>query len=201
MYIIGGELKGRRLVFTKNPKVRPMTQLVREALFNIWRDRVTDAVMLDLFCGSGSVGIEAVSRGAAHVDFVDLATREGAQNVRNIGIASRCSVFRVDALKALERAYKNGKTYDLIFVGAPYPYAHLERVLGMVDRLPLLRPDALLTVEHEKGSAFPDQFKRFGLLRAYAYGQTLITVFQAQGESASADEPPPATDTEGEKLS
>ncbi|RPJ07291.1 MAG: hypothetical protein EHM28_07650 [Spirochaetaceae bacterium] len=60
MYIIGGELKGRHLVFTKNPKVRPMTQLVREALFNIWRDQVDDADMLDLFCGSGSVGIEAL---------------------------------------------------------------------------------------------------------------------------------------------
>jgi 16S rRNA (guanine966-N2)-methyltransferase len=198
MYIIGGELKGRRLVFTKNPKVRPMTQLVREALFNIWRDRVTDAVMLDLFCGSGSVGIEAISRGAAHVDFIDLATRDVSQNIRNIGLASRCSVFRVDAVKALERAAKNGKTYDLIFVGAPYPYAHLERILGMLDRLPLLRPDALLTVEHEKGSVLPEQFKRFGLLRAYTYGQTFITVFQAHGATAAV--PPTPTDINEEEL-
>jgi 16S rRNA (guanine966-N2)-methyltransferase len=188
MYIIGGELKGRRLVFTKNPKVRPITQLVREALFNIWRDSVTDAFMLDLFCGSGAVGIEALSRGAGHVDFVDLSTREVTQNISNLGIESRCSVFRIDALKALERAVQNGKTYDLVFVGAPYPYAHLDRVLGSFDRLPLLRPDAILTVEHEKGSALPTHFMNFSLLRAYAYGQTLITLFKA-------------ADAAGEKLS
>jgi 16S rRNA (guanine966-N2)-methyltransferase len=188
MYIIGGELKGRRLVFTKNPKVRPMTQLVREALFNIWRESVTDAVMLDLFCGSGAVGIEALSRGAGHVDFVDLVTREASQNVRGLGLEARCAIFRVDALKALERAHKNGKTYSLVFVGAPYPYEHLNRVLASFDRLPLLRPDALLTVEHEKGTTLPTQFKNFSPLRDYAYGQTLITVFQAHGAPADSKE-------------
>jgi 16S rRNA (guanine966-N2)-methyltransferase len=186
MYVIGGELKGRRLVFTKNPKVRPMTQLVREALFNIWRDRVTDAVMLDLFCGSGAVGIEALSRGAGHVDFVDLNTREASRNVRDLGLGARCAIFRVDALKALERAAKKDKTYDIVFAGAPYPYEHLPQVLSLFDRLPLLRPDAVLTIEHEKGSALPTHFKNFSLLRDYAYGQTLITVFKANGMVADA---------------
>jgi 16S rRNA (guanine(966)-N(2))-methyltransferase RsmD len=194
MYIIGGELKGRRLVFTKNPKVRPMTQLVREALFNIWRDHVTDAVMLDLFCGSGSVGIEAISRGAGHVDFVDLSINEVKQNANTFGIEARCSIFRIDALKALDRAVQNGKTYDLVFVGAPYPYPHLAKVLESFDRMPLLRPGAILTVEHEKGSELPTQFNTFNLLRAYSYGQTLITLFQAN--SALTE-----NDGAGEKLS
>ncbi len=186
MYVIGGELKGRRLVFVKNPKVRPMTQLVRESLFNIWRDHVQGAAVLDLFCGSGAVGIEALSRGAGRVDFVDLSVREASQNVRALGLESRCSIFRVDALKALERAAKNGKSYDLVFVGAPYPYEHLGRVIESFDRLPLLRPGALLTVEHEKGTSLPERFATFALLRGYAYGQTLITVFRANEANTGA---------------
>jgi len=179
MHIIAGELKGRSLVFTKNPKVRPMTQLVREALFNIWRDHVADAVMLDLFCGSGSVGIEAISRGAGHVDFIDLSIREVTQNIRDLGTDANCSVFRIDALKGLERAAQNNKTYDLVFVGAPYPYEHLDLVLKSFDRLPLLRPGAILTIEHERVTALPTDFMNFSFLRTYTYGQTLITLFKA----------------------
>lgn len=177
MHIIGGELKGRRLVFTKNPHVRPMTQLVREALFNIWRDRVTHAFMLDLFCGSGAVGIEAISRGAAHVDFVDLSVHEVKQNLSNLSLEPKASVFRIDAQKALVKAAKNNKRYDLIFVGAPYPYAQLDLILKSINRLQLLNPDAVLTVEHEKGSVLPSQLTNICFKRTYPYGQTLITLF------------------------
>lgn len=179
---MAGSLKGAELQFTKTPGVRPATQKVREAVFDILQDRVVDARMLDLFCGSGSVGIEALSRGASHVDFVDLATRDVSANLKRLDVSHRASVYRTDARKAVAAAARRGKHYEVIFVGAPYPYPHTEAVVADIAREAILAGSGVLLVEHERSREMSPRAGSLELRRGYTYGQTSLSLYQ-HGES------------------
>jgi 16S rRNA (guanine966-N2)-methyltransferase len=177
MRIIAGKLKGRKLFFVQNKCVRPMTQKVREAIFDILRDRIQGTTMLDLFCGSGSVGIEALSRGAVWVDFVDLDVRTVIRNVNALGIDGSVGIYRRDALKAPQWLRKEGKSYGFVFVGAPYGYERTGEILSVIGDSRLLEPDGLLMVEHRKGLGFPDALGGMAKRKTYRYGQTLLTTY------------------------
>jgi 16S rRNA (guanine(966)-N(2))-methyltransferase RsmD len=177
MNIIAGKLKGKKLFFVQNRCVRPMTQKVREAIFDILRDRIEGTTMLDLFCGSGSVGIEALSRGAARVDFVDLDVRTVIRNVNALGIDSSAAIYRRDALKVPQWLQKEGKAYGFIFIGAPYDYDKTKEILSLIGDSRLLKPGGLLMVEHRKGTDFPEALGGMAKRKIYRYGQTLLTTY------------------------
>jgi 16S rRNA (guanine966-N2)-methyltransferase len=179
MIVIGGKFKGKRLNFIQNKKVRPMTQKVREAIFDILQFRIDGVSMLDLFCGSGAVGIEALSRGAAHVDFIDVNTNSVGKNVEHLGIGSMANIYRRDALKALDIMHKLKKGYDFIFIGAPYDYSNTEEILCRIDEYNILNPNGFLMLEHRKGAAFPPDFNHFGEKKKYTYGQTIIILHES----------------------
>ena len=130
MRIVAGELGGRRL--TSPPAaadVRPTPDRVREAIFSILDD-VGDKRVLDLYCGTGALGIEAISRGATAGVFVDRDVELVRRNVEGLGIADRCEVVRAGALRFLRRP---GPTFDLIFCDPPYRLA--DRLEGDLARL------------------------------------------------------------------
>jgi len=189
MRVIAGELKGRKLFFVQNRNVRPMTQKVKEAVFGILQDRIAGVEMLDLFCGSGGVGIEALSRGAARVDFLDLDVRTVARNVEALGIADRAGIHRRDALRGLRWLAAQGRSYGFIFVGAPYGYPEVAGVLRGIDETGLLGPGGVLMNEHRRGAAFPSAFPSFHESRQYQYGQTAITLYEAVLDEPSGEEP------------
>jgi 16S rRNA (guanine(966)-N(2))-methyltransferase RsmD len=184
MRVMAGSLKGAELQFTKSPDVRPATQKVREAVFDILQDRVVGARMLDLFCGSGSVGIEALSRGASHVDFVDLVTRDVSANLRRIDITGKASVYRTDARKAIAAAARRGKQYDIVFIGAPYPYPHTEAVISEIGKKEILAASGVLLVEHDRSREMSRRAAALELRRAYSYGQTAMSLYQYGEEHA-----------------
>ena len=145
--------------------------------------------MLDLFCGSGSVGIEALSRGSIHVDFVDLDVRTVVRNVRALGVDSSVNIYRRDALKAPRWLQKEGKSYGFIFIGPPYEYPKTEEVLTLIDNRRLLEPGGSLMVEHRKGTDFPGELESLERKKTYHYGQTLISLYEygnTAGEHGSA---------------
>ena len=119
MRVIAGELGGRQLRAPRSGGVRPTADRVREALFSILGD-IEGSVALDLYCGTGALGIEAISRGAAAVTFVDTDVRPAADNVEALGIEDRAELIRSDALRFLER--ETG-SFDLIFCDPPYSSA------------------------------------------------------------------------------
>lgn len=180
MHIVGGRFKGHPLFFTNNPKVRPMTQMVREAIFNILQGRIVGDRVLDLFCGSGGVGLEALSRGAKSVDFVDLNPAMTRRNIEKLGVQDETRVFRLDVFKALTQFASEGGQYDFLFVGAPYEYPRTDEVIVKLDELNLMAPDGLLMVEHRRNRTFAPDYEHFTEDKVHTYGQTIITRYRAK---------------------
>jgi 16S rRNA (guanine966-N2)-methyltransferase len=120
--VAGGELRGRRLAVPKGSAVRPTTERVREAVFSILGD-ITGLRVLDLFCGSGALGIEAVSRGAAEATLVDTQPATAQRNVDELGLGERIEVVRADARRFLGREPE--REYDLVLCDPPYKLADL----------------------------------------------------------------------------
>jgi len=122
MRIIAGELRGQRLVVPKGWKVRPTSDRVREAVFSVLGEQVEGACVLDLYCGTGALAIEALSRGAASATLVDRDTRPALGNVERLGLRERAELVRADAARWLEGA-AGEQAFDLVFVDAPYRLA------------------------------------------------------------------------------
>ena len=182
MRVIAGELKGQRLVAPRGWKVRPTSDRVREAIFSALGDRVVGARVLDLYCGTGALAIEALSRGAASAVLVDRDTRPALGNVQRLGLEEAADLVRADAGRWLEQvstASAAGK-FDLVFVDAPYRLA--DRVAENLDtHLPhLLAPGGRAVVE--SGARRPLRLDSLEPLRQRRYGAADVTVYAETGE-------------------
>jgi len=149
MRVIAGSAKGRKLESVPGDAVRPITDRAKEALFSILGDEVLDMRVLDLFGGTGSVGIEALSRGAAHVTFIEryaLALKAIGHNLQHTRLADRAHVVRGDAFKYLRR--QNIGPFDLIYVAPPQYKGLWLDALKIIDARPeLLTPDGQVIVQ------------------------------------------------------
>jgi len=146
MRIIGGRLKGREVEAPRGVLSRPPLSIIRESVFNILGQSVEGKRVLDLFAGSGSLGIEAISRGAAEVQFVDSARRCAdmiERNTRGLGIADACRIARQDAAEFV-RTCKDGP-FDLVFVDPPFLSGRAEEVLAALAATSLVS-DATVTI-------------------------------------------------------
>ena len=167
MRIIAGELRGRRLRTLDGLKIRPTSDRLRETLFNILAPRITDARFLDLCAGSGAVGIEAISRGASSVVFIESSRRAAAlieENLEHCGIAARAHVHNRDALAALKLLGSKGVQFDIIYFDPPYESHIYSPVLELIAKTSLLARDGVLVAEH-RGSAILNP--GYGDLRPY----------------------------------
>jgi 16S rRNA (guanine966-N2)-methyltransferase len=171
MRIVAGELGGRRLASPPRrlAAVRPTADRVREALFSILGG-VSGATVLDLFCGTGALAIEALSRGAAHATMVDTHTSLARRNVADLELGGRCEIVRGDALRYLRR---EGRRFDLIFCDPPYRLA--DRLEGELDSLVpgRLAEDGRLITE---SAAHRPLRLSLPLLTQRRYGDTMIRV-------------------------
>ena len=175
MRVIAGELRGRRLVAPRGWRVRPTSDRVREAIFSSLGD-VSGAKVLDLYCGTGALGIEALSRGATHATLVDHDTRPALGNVEKLGLRDRVELLRADAADWLERA--EGR-FDLVFVDAPYRLA--DRVGPRIDsQLARLLADGARVVL-ESAARKPLRLESLERRRERRYGGTLVTVYAVPG--------------------
>jgi 16S rRNA (guanine(966)-N(2))-methyltransferase RsmD len=137
MRVIAGVAKGRILKAVPGETTRPITDRTKEALFSILGSWIIQARVLDLFSGTGAVGIEALSRGASHVTFIEnnpAATRIIGENLRLTGLAERALVKRVDVFKFLEHAPPQGQPYDLIYIAPPQYRQLWLKTIKMIDR-------------------------------------------------------------------
>lgn len=181
--IIAGDFGRRRLRVPAGRDVRPTADRVREAVFAALGTRWSGVRVLDLFAGSGALGLEALSRGAAHATFVDhdrraIATIEA--NVAALAVAQRCRIIArpvSDALRALGRETPRPR-FDLAFLDPPYASDAVERTLPVLAASGLLTDDARLVVETDTSS--PPSAERAGLVleRARPFGDTLVSVFR-----------------------
>ncbi len=161
MRIVAGEYGGRRLVAPADARVRPTADRVREAWMSILAAELPDARVLDLFAGSGALGLEALSRGAAHADFVerhDKSLRALAANIDALGLAAQATVHRGDAERFAERLAAGA--YDVAFADPPYTIDYASRLVALFRRTPFAR---ILSVEHRADvTVAGDETRRYG---------------------------------------
>lgn len=179
MRIITGKARGLHLHVPKNYDVRPTADRVKESLFNIIGTRVFGARALDLFAGSGNLGLEAWSRGAAEVWFVDNS-RTSLQlvesNIKKCRAEADCKVLKCDAEASLGLLSRQGQMFDLIFVDPPYNHGWVQKVLCRLTAAPVLSETGWLIAEHsvhdEIEPALPEGYEVF---RRQKYGETHLT--------------------------
>lgn len=161
MRIVAGRFGGRRLVVPKDSRVRPTADRVREAWMSILAPALPNARVADLYAGSGALGLEALSRGARSVDFVELAPGSLAAlraNIAALGVDSEARVHRADALRFAGRLEPGA--YDVALADPPYTTDAAERLVALFRRRPFAR---ILSVEHRADLALPgDDTRRYG---------------------------------------
>jgi 16S rRNA (guanine966-N2)-methyltransferase len=185
MRVIAGSLKGRRLLGPRRSDLRPTSDQVKEALFSIAGAWIPNAAVLDLYAGTGAIGIEALSRGARRVTFVEsdpAALRLLRANLARCALSHGVGIHAGRVGKFLRhRASWNGP-YDVVF--ADPPYASEEELIGLANWLDegLVADDAIAIVEHASKTPVPEMLGPLIRIRSYRYGDTSLTLYRRQGE-------------------
>lgn len=169
-----------------NESIRATYDRVRENVFNLIGARVEEAAVLDLFAGSGCIGIEAISRGAADVVFIDQgpeALKLIRKNTGRLGVGAQCSIIKADVLKFLKRPNKNRK-FDLIYIDPPYRSDLFDKTLELIAKNDWLSEEGLVIGEHGKPGRPPEADRAGGLEKVDTrkYGRSWLTLWEWAGE-------------------
>ncbi len=181
MRIIGGNLKGRKLHPIKGLKIRPTSDYLRESIFNILAGHVQDAVVLDLFAGTGGLGIEALSRGASSAVFVDKhrqAIEAVAANVSACSLQERCTIIRKDILRGQGFLRLPDKTFDLVFVDPPYDRGFVNRTLHLLSSSGCMVVGALVVTEHSVRETVAEKTNGLSKIDQRRHGKTFVSFYE-----------------------
>ena len=179
MRVITGTARGRKLKALPGLDTRPTADQVKESLFNIIQFDIEGRRALDLFAGTGQLGIEALSRGAAFCDFVDVnpaAVKVVRENLQATGLSGRASVTQRDFRAFLQGA--RGKKYDLVFLDPPYAQNALERALEVIAAIDIVSECGIIVCESPAGKVLPELEAPYGRGRDYRYGKTRLTLYR-----------------------
>ena len=185
MRVITGTARGRRLKELQGMETRPTTDKVKESLFSIIQFDIEGRRVLDLFAGTGQLGIEALSRGAAEAVFVDRrpdAVRLVQENLALCGFTDRARVKSGDALAYL----KSGETFDLIFLDPPYAADLLEQALTAIASIDICREHGIIVAESAADKVLPELPAPYRLYREYRYGKIRLSVYHRSGNEDEA---------------
>lgn len=189
MRVIAGTYRGRRLRGPQGTALRPTSDRVREAVFSILGNRLPGSRFLDLYAGTGAIGIEALSRGAQHVAFVESnaeALKLLHQNVSDCGLINRATVRAETVKQFVTQSDLALGPYDIVYADPPYAAAHeLEALFTPVVVKRMLSPDARIVAEHAAKTSLPAELGGCVFLRRYAYGDTAVSVFAYQDSTAA----------------
>lgn len=178
MRVITGSAKGKTLKTPEGLLTRPTAERVKEAVFSSVQYDLPGAKVLDLFAGTGQLGIEALSRGASRAVFVDArqeACRLVQENLRRTNLASRATVVQGDYLAYLERCREK---FSLIFLDPPYAEIFLETALKKISEIDILDKDAIIVTERPLGKELLGDFPGFSRSKDHKYGKTIITIYR-----------------------
>ncbi len=190
MRIIGGSHRGRKLVDWDEGGIRPMRDFVRSALFNILSDIVSGATFLDLYAGTGSVGLEALSRGARSCTFVDASAEACAivrRNLAALGLLAVGQVLEGDALHLIEELKRRGRRFDVVFIGPPYYQRLVPATLDALGDGRLLSDDPVVVGEIHRTERVRETYGVLGIVDARRYGDNRLLFYRADGKPGGAD--------------
>jgi len=182
MRVIAGENRGAILETIPSRKTRPTLGRVKEALFSMLGDQVIDAEVLDLFAGSGSLGIEALSRGAKNVVFIDnnpKCVRVIRKNLNKFGLNVKGSVYVRDACKTINFLANQNKKFDIVLMDPPYNTEELEKIINNPCLKDILSSSAVLVAEHSKRNTLPcSAIKELCHVKSRRYGDTVLAFYE-----------------------
>ncbi len=193
MRVIAGRLRGRRLFVLPDLSIRPTIGRLRESFFDIVQDRIDGARFLDLCAGSGSIGIEALSRGAAHVTFVEKSHRAAQvlrRNLDHCGLTDGYRLLQADIFQEIPRLARDGEPFDLIYFDPPYFRDLYHRTLELLSECALLAPEGLLAANHFKKTPLPDACGRLQCVREVQHGDSVLSFYGWSDGAGDAGTPP-----------
>jgi len=177
--VIGGLAKGRKLYGPSDQKFRPATGIVKEFIYSYLQQKIKDAVVLDLFAGSGALGIEALSREASSVNFIDRSTYCIGiikKNLELCNFTQKGYIIKGNVFPQLSRMGRKGYSFDLIFADPPFNYNLREKIVIFVDKNILLKENGLLIVKHKKGDI--DKSKHsIEMIKQRSFGINVISIY------------------------
>jgi 16S rRNA (guanine(966)-N(2))-methyltransferase RsmD len=191
MRVTGGEFTGRHLQMPKGPEIRPTLDNVRQAIFNLIGPRIAEAQVLDLFSGTGALGIEALSRGAAHATFVDrslFCITAIQNNLKELGLTDRTpdpvTLIRAEMLTALRKLRREEELFDIVLLDPPYGQDLARKTLNALCQYVIVGQAGWVVAEHSKRDPLPDVVEdldvKFALQRRVQYGDTALSIFERQ---------------------
>lgn len=178
MRVITGTARGRKLKEPEGMETRPTTDRVKEGIFSSIQFEIEGRRVLDLFGGTGQMGIEALSRGAAHCTFVDVRKEAVGiirENVTSTGFADRAAIVQGDALAFLERG---GEKYDIIFLDPPYGTGLLEKAMEIITKIDNVSENGIIICENGFGADWPAVSPPYRLHREYRYGKIRTALYR-----------------------
>lgn len=178
MRIIAGEFKGRRLETPEDDQIRPTTDKVKEAMFSIILPWLSGGVCADLFSGTGNLGLEAISRGAAKCYFADNSRKSVSiirRNIEYCRAGDRAILFPGDYMRALERI---DEKVDVFLLDPPYESGYYESCFDKIKELELLAEDGVIVAEHRSDLTMPEELAGFIKIKERKYGNVILSVYQ-----------------------
>lgn len=186
MRVVSGIARGIKLTSLEGEQTRPTTDRVKEAMFSMIQMHIRHSKALDLFCGSGALGIELLSRGAKHVDFVDHNPSLSAvlnENLSKTRLDKNASVVFTDVYQFLSK--QGPESYDIIVMDPPYVQGHVLKALKLIEAHQLLSDDGIVLIEHqEDDSDMTSISSYFNILKAKKYGKIGVTLLRRSNESS-----------------
>ncbi len=177
MRIIAGEFKGRRLIFPRTKDVRPAMDKVRGSIFNVLGEVVENAEVLDIFAGCGSLGFEALSRGAHSATFVEInksAIHSIRENSNLLNVEGKIEIVSKPAITAIPLLQHMGKQFNIIFIDPPYDRDFLRKTLSRIIEFDILRPFGWIIMEHSKREV-PEETGEYRIVKQNKFGSTHLT--------------------------
>ncbi|WP_223066726.1 16S rRNA (guanine(966)-N(2))-methyltransferase RsmD [Paenibacillus caui] len=194
MRVISGSARGRALKAVPGMGTRPTTDKVKEAIFSIIGPYFEGGNVLDLFAGTGGLGIEALSRGMTKGIFVDLeykAIETVKHNLKQAGFSDKAEVYKNEAERALRALAKREIGFDLVFLDPPYRLKHGDKLMLQMEELGLVSIGTAIVLEYESSYEYPETVGGFTLTRKAVYGETAVSIYRyeaAEAEGASSGE-------------
>lgn len=182
MRIIAGKFKGHQLVTFSASHIRPTTDRVKESLFNIIAADVDGSGVIDLFSGTGNLGLEALSRGANAVTFVEKNSKSIhilKQNIKKLGVESQSKIVAQDVILFLNRY--SGEPFDIVFADPPFTETMAHDVLLAADKSKIFSPQTIMTIESAKKERLDKEYENLIMVDQRLFGDKILSFFRLKG--------------------
>ncbi len=179
--VISGSARGHKLKTIKGIDTRPTSDKVKGSAFNIIAAEIVDSNVLDAFAGTGSLGIEALSRGAKKAVFIDKSIDSCGiirENLAHTKLADQAEVYLTDYKSGIERLYRKGYKFGLVFLDPPYNKNFIQNTLKLVAKNDIINDDGIIVAEHSHSDKLPESCGKLKAVDTRKYGDTMITIYK-----------------------